>query len=795
MQNHVLLKKLGRDLLHRKGSLVALALIVTIGVGCYVGMAAVWRDLDGSRQRYYTDHRLADFTVDLKRAPQWAVRSVEALPNVATARGRVSAPVLIDLPGVDQPITGTAISMPEQHGPVLNDIQMRSGTWFSTRDAREAILNDAFAKARGLQPGSRIRVLFVDKQHELLVVGTAMSPEFVCLISSGGGFVPDPANFGVMYLPETFLQESADLQSAYNQIVGLVHDRSKTALGNTLELIEDRLDAFGVTFTTPADQQPSVRYLADELAGLKVGATVTPGIFLGVAALILNVLMKRIVKSQRTTIGTLLALGYSRAAVTRHYLAHGLLFGLAGGIPGVLFGVWIENAMLNMYRVFFALPVIEPHFYPDLFAFGIGISVLCALIGTLQGIRYAVRLEPAEAMRPPPPERGRKILPESIPMLWQRLPFRSRMILRAVFRNPFRSAVSVLASTIATGIIFMSLSNVSAFDRMMQHEFTEVSHQDVSVVLRDPKGGKNAQSEVEGFPLISQSEPQLAIVCDLQNGPYKKRAGIIGMNSSSKLFTPLDREGKPIVIPEAGLVLSKKLAEILAVGTGDVLRLRPLMARREEVTSPIVAIVDTYFGLSAYANLEYLSRLIGEEAAANTLLGRFFKSSSEVAFLKSVKERPSVVGLNRRERALQLVDESLGETMGQMISIMVLFAGAIAFGSVLNATLVSLSERQREVGTLQVLGYTPAQVSSIFSGESLLLNGIGIVLGFFAGIGLAYGLSSLYSTELYRFPTVIKASNLIFSGFLMVVFIILAQLIVYRLVRKFDWLEVLKVKE
>jgi putative ABC transport system permease protein len=130
-----------------------------------------------------------------------------------------------------------------------------------------------------------------------------------------------------------------------------------------------------------------------------------------------------------------------------------------------------------------------------------------------------------------------------------------------------------------------------------------------------------------------------------------------------------------------------------------------------------------------------------------------------------------------------------------MISLMVFFSGLIAFGSVLNAALVSLSERTREVGTLRVLGYAPGQAWAIFGGESALLNGVGIVLGLFAGIGLSYGMSQAYSTELYRFPTVIYASSLLLSGILMVVIMAVAQLIVYRLVRKLEWLKVLAAKE
>ncbi len=794
MVNRVMLRKLARDLLRRKGSLLALVVIVAIGVGCFVGMASVFRDMDSARAVYYRDHRLADFTVDLKRAPRWAVQSVEGLPNVAAVRGRVSLGVLIDLPGVQEPISGRALSLPTERSDIINNVLLRSGTWFSGTSDREVIVNEAFARENALHPGSRLKVLLLDKQHELLVVGTAMSPEFVYVIPPSGGLAPDPKRFGVLYLQEDFLAKACDLDGACNQVVGLVHDPSRTALDNTLSLIEDQLDAYGVTTTTPIQEQASARFLADELKGLKVSATVMPGIFLGVAALVLNVLMSRMVAQQRTVIGTLKALGYTTGFITRHYLCFGAAVGVAGGLTGVVLGGWIQLGIEHMYRQFYALPSIEAHSYPGIIAVAFTISVLFSLAGTLKGVRAAARLEPAQVMRPPPPEKGAKVLPERIAFLWRPLPFRWKMILRAVFRNPFRSSVSALAGFVSTAVIFMALSNRDALNYLMNYEFEKVSHQDVTIALRDPEG-KRSPLEIARLPGVSATEPQLLVVCDLSNGPYQKRVAVTGIGAGNRLYTPLDRAGEPIVVPDAGLVLTRKLADILSVRVGDKVRLRALVGRRLEVETPVMAIVDTFLGLSAYAEIGYLNHLLGEEWSANVVLGSVFGGSVPAGMLSALKKRPAVVGIGERSRALSQLHETFGQMMGTVISIMILFAGLIAFGSVLNTALVSLSEREREVGTLRVLGYTPSQILEVFSGESLLVNGLGIVLGLMGGVGFAHLLSRAYDTELYRFPVVVRPSQFLVSAFLMTVFVGLAQLLVYRMIRRLQWLDVLKIKE
>lgn len=248
--SRVLTRKLLRDLWQRKRSLIALIAILTVGVGVYASLASVHLDLDAARMRYYDRYRLSDFTVDVKRAPEWTLEVVRTQPNVREAYGRVYLQVLLDLESAVRPIPGVALSIPGNSTDVINGIMMRSGSSFSADDAREAILEHQFAHANHLEPGDRIKVTLLDKQHDLRVVGTAMSPEFVYLIPPGGGLSPDPAGYGVMFLPRRFLQDAADLSGAYNQVVGLAVDNSRNGLEETLLIIKSELDEYGVTNTT-----------------------------------------------------------------------------------------------------------------------------------------------------------------------------------------------------------------------------------------------------------------------------------------------------------------------------------------------------------------------------------------------------------------------------------------------------------------------------------------------------------------------------------------------------------------
>ncbi|MBA1332186.1 ABC transporter permease, partial [Candidatus Endoriftia persephone str. Guaymas] len=142
----------------------------------------------------------------------------------------------------------------------------------------------------------------------------------------------------------------------------------------------------------------------------------------------------RLVNQQRTLIGTLRALGYARSTLIRHYLAYGLAVGTIGGLLGIMLGIWLQSAMVAIYRGFYELPGLVAHHYWDLSLIGLAISLLFAALGSLSGVRRATQLQPAEAMRPPAPQRGGHILLESVHPLWRRLNFRWRSILRSVFR-------------------------------------------------------------------------------------------------------------------------------------------------------------------------------------------------------------------------------------------------------------------------------------------------------------------------------------------------------------------------
>jgi putative ABC transport system permease protein len=769
-------------------------LVLTVGVGNYLGMAAVYRDLDNSRANYYNQYNLTNFTLDLKRAPETAVERLPSDPNILRLRPRVKTEVMVRVPRkTNRLIPGIAVSLPVPKQNIINNVKMINGTWFSSSYAKEVILEEQFANARNIHVGDRITVRLPDKEHELLVVGIAASPEFAVLLAPGT-LVPDPKNYAAMFMPHKFMQEACNLDGSFNQLLGLTRDSSRTALNNTMTLLSDQLDNYGVQLQTARQDDISVQVLHDELVNLKKSTTILPTMFLLVAALILNVMINRLVVQQRIMIGTLKAVGYTNFAIMCHYLSYALVIGVIGGILGDVLGVALQWLMLAGYKGYFAIPDMRVHIYLDIIIFGILISVISAFIGAVSGAYKATKLAPAEAMRPPVPEKGAHIILEHLTIFWQHLSFQGKMIMRAIFRNRFRSLVTIAASIIATALVFSSLQFLDAIYEMVDSSFVDVQHQDYTMTLREPLGDDIIRTN-EILPGVKNIETQLSVASELKHGPYMKRLGVTGLPDNNQLYTPVDKYGKKIKIIKSGLIINKTLADILQVNIGDTVILRPLIGNRMPAKVPISNIIKTYMGLVVYADQVWLSKLIGDTNVSNSILFKLHKNADATKFIDAVSNFFPMINLTERLKEKQRLIETLNQFLVFTVIILIIFAGVIAVGSVINTAMISLNERQRDVASLRVLGYTNMQTAKIFFGESIILNSIGIFLGLFVGIYFAYYMSTAFSTEIYRMPMVIKIGRLLQTALIMFIFVVISQVIIYRMIKKLDWFEVLNARE
>jgi putative ABC transport system permease protein len=339
----------------------------------------------------------------------------------------------------------------------------------------------------------------------------------------------------------------------------------------------------------------------------------------------------------------------------------------------------------------------------------------------------------------------------------------------------------------------MSATLLTSIWFLVTFQFERVLHSDVNIALRDP-ASRSALFEIRNLPGVDYAEPIFTIACDMRNGRFARRMGVIGLAEPHTLSTPMQTREKELQIPPEGIVLSKKLAEILHLRTGDRFELVPVRGRRNPISTFVADVSESYLGLDAHARADYVARLVGESFAVSSV-DMLVNPAQQDDLFRAVKQIPAVQGLSVRLDSIGIVQRTFVKTISMIHSILIFFAGMIAFGSILNNALVEIGDRMREVSTFRVLGYEPREIAGVFFRQSLIVFSVGLIFGFPISYALVLIIVSNTPTELVRLPIVRNPFILSAAAALASIFVLIAQAVVYRHLKKLDWLEGIKVKE
>lgn len=782
-------RKLARDLWATRGQGLAIAAVVAAGVAMFVAYLSNFDSLQRTRAAHYESARFADVFASLTRAPAWLEAQIRKLHGVRAVDTRVVADVTLDVPGLAEPATGRLVSLPLRGRPALNDIVLRRGRWVDASQPDEVLASEAFCQARRLEPGDRVTALVNGRRRELTIVGVALSPEYVYAIRPGE-IVPDAGRFGIFWMNERALASAFDLQGAFNDVsLTLAPDAARA---DVLRDLDRLLKPYGGRGAIPQELQLSAWTLANELHQLQTFGFLVPLIFLGVAAFILHVALTRALAMQRTQIASLKALGYATGALAWHYTKWALAIAALGATVGVAVGAWLGAGLIGIYNAFFRFPALAYHLSPGVIVQAMSGSLVVAVLGAQTAVRRAVRVPPAEAMRPEPPARYRRSLLE---LRWRplRLPFASRMVVRSLERQPVRALFSTFGIGLAAAVLFVGLGFIDVMETLVDNQFSVAMRQDATLTFREPRGGP-ALHEVARLPGVMDVEPIRIVPVRLRAGARSRTLAITGLSAAPRLNRVIDRKRGAVTLPPDGLVVSRMLAEVLGVGPGSPIQVEVLEGRQPVFDVAVAALVDDDMGLQAYMHLDAIGRLLREgpvsSAAAVTL-----DPAERDRFYARIKVMPAVAGIGLRDVMLRNFRTTMAETMNVQIVINVVFAGVIAFGVVYNSARVSLSERSRELASLRVLGFTRAEISFILLGELALLTILALPIGTLIGCLLGLLIVSAFSNEIYRMSFTVVPATIAWAWLTVIAATALSALVVRRRLDRIDLVAVLKTPE
>ena len=790
----VLDRKLLRDIAATRSMLLAIVAIVAVGSGFLVGLQGVSMNLTSARDDYYRRCLMADFWVDLKKAPLTALADIADIPGVSRLRSRIVESVVVDMEGVERPVSGMLISMPETREDVVNGVIQTAGTWFTPGGRDEVIVSKDFAKARDVKTGDSIHLIMKGRRKKLRVVGEAVSSEYVYM-TPPGSITPEPADFGVFYVTREFAENNLGYSGACNNIVGVLTPEAQAAPQTVFTEMEARLRPYGVFSTTPLALQSSNLALGSELGGLQSMATFMPVLFLSVAALILNVLMMRLAAQQRVVVGTLKAIGYGNGAVFAHFMKVGLIVGSAGALAGCVLGYFIAMGMTELYKTFFTFPALNNRFYPNPALLSFGASLAFGVLGTLRGVRHVAGLNPAEAMRPPPPKAGGKIILERFAALWPLFNFSWQTALRNIFRNRVRSLVGVFAAAMGTSILVSTFGMVDSLASMVTFQFDKVLLADYTLNFHNDRD-YGAVFEAGRLPGVRRAEPLLYVPCAFQNENHRRKGRVTGLTRDAEMTIPRDGKGNPVPVPRSGLLMTRRMADHLRVEAGDSVVIVPTKGTRRPVEAKVEKVINSMFGMSVYADFEFLNFLVGEaEAVSAVRLDARQTPGEREAFFKQLKRLPSLLSLEDTSRQKAAMQATFVDKLGGMAYPMIVFGAVIFFGAILNASLISIIERRREIATYRVLGYQPGEIGRMFLRENMFLNLAGTLIGLPLGYWFLAAMAKEYTNDMYAMPVVVAGSSWFWSAALAVLFVLGSQVVVQRAVNKLDWRDALNMKE
>ena len=780
-------RKLLRDLRAIKSQAFAVALVMACGLAMMIVTRSLMLSLTTTRDAYYERYRFAEVFARLKRAPNAVRDQLAAIPGVATVQTGIAIQVALDVPGLAEPAVGLINSIPERGEPVLNLPYIRAGRLPQSRTTRgELAVGEAFAEAHKLKPGDTISAVLNGRKETFQLSGIVLSPEFI-FEAPPGAALPDNKTYGVFWAPYKELATAFQLYGAFNSVALTLAPGASE--GEVIAAVDRIIAPYGGRGAYSRDNHPSHRRLDDELRVLQGLSVAFPLVFLSVAAFMVNSVMSRQVALQREQIAMLKACGFSNRQVGAHYFKFSLAIVVGGLVFGTAGGVFLGSKLVEMYHLFFRFPQLDFLLDTRVLVAASAVSSLAAFAGVAGAVGQAVRLPPAEAMRPEAPASFRPAFLERFRAAqWFSASF--RMALRNIQRRPVRSALTCLALALATGILIVPNTFRDGIAYVLDFQWDVVQRQTVAVGLVEPEAAR-AIADFRHLPGVVLAEPYRIVPIELRSGPIVRRMAMQGLLAHATLSRVIDARPEQLTLPDRGVVISAKLAEVLRVKPGDDLIVHTLEGQERDIAVPLVGLADDFAGVAAYMEIHALNRLMLEGDRINGA-HLVVASGQWEEFLHAIKNTPRIGGCYVKNSLREGFRATTAQSIGLLQKMYMMFATIVAFGIIYNSARISLSERARELATLRVLGFTRGEVGAVLVGELVLLTLVALPLGLLIGSGFARGIISVVSTETVRLPLVLTTANYAFAVAVVALASALSALFAARKLADIDLVSALK---
>ncbi len=524
-------------------------------------------------------------------------------------------------------------------------------------------------------------------------------------------------------------------------------------------------------------------------------ADVFPVFFFAVAALVCVTTMNRMVEEQRTQIGVLKALGYSRGAIMCKYLFYSGTAAAVGCLIGFLGGTWLfPKVIWFAYGILYQVDELQYVFDGKLAVISFGVSMLCSMGATWASCRKELSEVAAQLMRPKAPKAGQRVFLERVPFVWKRLKFLHKVSVRNVFRYKKRFFMMVIGICGCTALLVAGFGIRDSIMDVAHHQYERIQIFDLAVTCTGPVSqeeeavleevlGENA----EGYLTVLETSAEL-----VTEGAVKPLYLVAaGENTDISPYLNLfDQDGNHYGIPGPGeCIITEKTARQYGIGIGDTVTLRDDEMRSMELT--VSGIIVNYIYTYAYISCETYEQILGETVPAKTVYVNLSADADAYRVSADLMKQENVASVTVNRDMLERFDSMLS-SMNLIVVVIVLCAAGLAFIVLYNLTNINITERIREIATIKVLGFYKKETASYVFRENLVLTFIGALAGLVLGKFFHRFVMRAVEVDVVSFDVHIKPVSYVYSFLLTIAFAWFVNLVMRKKLDRVSMTESLK---
>lgn len=554
---------------------------------------------------------------------------------------------------------------------------------------------------------------------------------------------------------------------------------------------------------TDREDLPEYTDYGDNADRLRNIGQVFPVIFFLVAALISLTTMTRMVEEQRTQIGTLKALGYKKSAIAAKYICYAFFATLLGSVLGMLIGEKIiPYIIITAYGIMYhnVANTISIDYQPGFALIASAASVVCTVGATLFASGKELQETPASLMRPPAPKEGKRVLLERLTFIWKHLSFSWKSTIRNLFRYKKRLIMTVFGIAGSMGLMLVGFGIQDSISDIAAIQYRELQHYD-GMVIEDSDATEEEHAEL--FEYMKENE-QIAHCNRVQMTKISAPKG--SSNISIYLFVPESLSefakdvtlknritGETYELTDEGAAISEKTASLLGLKVGDMI---PLKKGDKEYKVRVAVITENYMSHYLYMTPRVYEQTFGEKPEYENIVFTMqedCKDDLEMAGTR-ILANPGALSISYTSSLASQVDRMLS-TLDAVILVLIVSAGMLAFVVLYNLNNINITERQRELATLKVLGFYDGEVSQYVLRENVILTVLGIMFGAVFGILIHRYVITTVEVDAVMFGRNIKPLSFLYSGILTGIFSIVVNGVMHFKLKTIDMVESLKSVE